>query len=151
MAINIRAKGQNGEREVANMLNARVLLACDATKQPRPQKPVIQRNQNQSAVGGSDLTNPFGIAFEIKRQENLSVNSGWAQCTAAAEPNGFLPVLIYRASRQPWRVVTWVRLCNPDGSPASGFVRAELLLEDFLPHFQEIVVSHILSGKLLEV
>lgn len=107
--MNIRQKGFNAEREVATLLNAGVMTAM--RRQGYPEDDVVkaattvQRNQNQSAVGGSDLTNTLGLAIEVKRHENTSgINGWWAQCTAAAKRNNEIPVLIYRQSRSPWRV-----------------------------------------------
>ena len=81
--MNIRTKGRAGEREVAKMLNDivsdvnrelnNVVIKGSVAAQP------FQRNQNQSAVGGHDLSNPFGLAIEVKRQETLSINTWWEQ------------------------------------------------------------------------
>jgi hypothetical protein len=55
-------------------------------------KTMVQRNQNQSAVGGCDLTNTFGMAIEVKRQETLAIPEWWRQVTKAAEKNNELHV-----------------------------------------------------------
>lgn len=120
MSINIRAKGQNGEREIADMLN--FIIHSEMKKMGFPEDQclkamtTVQRNQNQSAVGGNDLTNCMGLSIEVKRQEALSVNTWWKQCVAAAVRNNEMPVLMYRQNRKPWHVRTnaWVGL--PDGS-----------------------------------
>jgi len=104
---NIRAKGQVGEREVATLFNhwtlevrARLGLP-DLDERDYP----FQRNQNQSAVGGDDLTNPYNLAIEVKRQEALAVNSWWEQCLeSAARTENSIPILIYRQSRKPWQI-----------------------------------------------
>lgn len=106
MGINIRQKGQQGEREISKMLNDivdEVRQAYGYPPIPEKDKP-FQRNQNQSAVGGSDLSNPFGLEIEVKRQEQLSVNSWWKQCVASAERTGGRPILIYRQNRKAWQV-----------------------------------------------
>lgn len=120
MGINIRAKGQTGEREIANALNPIVLKLLAKYRFPLPQadKPPIQRNQNQSAVGGADLVGTFGLAIEIKRQEALSVNTWWKQCTTQAAAAGEVPVLIYRQNGKPWRVVTMGALNLPPRTEA---------------------------------
>ncbi|WYV98904.1 hypothetical protein [Stenotrophomonas phage CM2] len=100
MGINIRAKGANGEREVATMMNEIVERVCKEEGLSLPPKPVIQRNQNQSAVGGSDLTNPFGYAIEVKRQETLAVNTWWKQREVASAEFGGTPVVISPSERQ---------------------------------------------------
>lgn len=87
MTINVRQKGQEGEREIAKILNAIVAKVRDEFKlsQYATRDELFQRNQNQSAVGGSDLSNPLYLDIEVKRQEDLSVNSWWKQCIEAAE------------------------------------------------------------------
>jgi hypothetical protein len=120
MGANPRTKGQSGEREVADMLNFIIYQSMKEMEFPEDQclkaMSSVQRNQNQSAVGGNDLTNCLGLSIEVKRQETLSVPAWWRQCCEAAERNGEKPVLMYRQNRKAWRVVTqgWVNL--PDGS-----------------------------------
>ena len=69
MTINVRTKGQTGEREVAKLLNA--IVAKVRAKNALPKLATIdelfQRNQNQSAVGGSDLSNPLYLDIERKK------------------------------------------------------------------------------------
>lgn len=159
MSINIRQKGQTGEREVAQALNPIVLrlLAKHGHQLPPADKPPIQRNQNQSAVGGSDLTGTFGLAIEIKRQEQLSINTWWEQCLASAKNSQEVPVLVYRQNGKKWRVVLYAAIGLPDGrddSTASrtsgGYVRArvEMDWESFLRWF-EVWVDKMLQGGLV--
>lgn len=108
--INIRAKGQNGEREVAELLENHIRSICDRMGIYVPDERLFLRNQNQSSVGGSDLTNPFNLSIEVKRQEVQAVNGWWRQCVASAERSDAVPLLIYRRSRQPWQVCMWARL-----------------------------------------
>jgi hypothetical protein len=115
LMINVRQKGASGEREIAVALEAIIRKVMVAGGVPTPLTPIVQRNQNQSAVGGSDLTNTFGLAIEVKRQENLSVNTWWKQCELSAQRNNELPVLVYRQSRKPWKVVQFVWLQLPNG------------------------------------
>lgn len=138
MGINIRAKGQTGEREVATLLNGVVIqLRTELGYSVLDEKDLpFQRNQNQSAVGGDDLTNPFGLAIEVKRQEALSVNSWWKQCVTSAFRSQGLAILMYRQNRKAWRV------CMPAPIPISnsksiGPVRVEIELEVFLQWFKE--------------
>jgi hypothetical protein len=108
MSINIRNKGQTGEREIADILNFIVYSVMKEKNFPEEEclKGIsrIQRNQNQSAVGGNDLTDCFGLSIEVKRQEQLAVSTWWTQCIAAANRNNEMPVLIYRQNRKAWRV-----------------------------------------------
>lgn len=146
--INIRQKGANGEREVADALNAivrKVMQEIGFSQQDIEDKArAVQRNQNQSAVGGCDLSNTFGMAIEIKRQEQLAVNSWWDQCVKAATRNGDHPVLLYRQNRKPWRVVTNVWLNLPDGKQIP--VRAEFDWDSFLGWFRHWVYFHLMNG-----
>ncbi|HEY6020238.1 MAG TPA: hypothetical protein VIY48_10140, partial [Candidatus Paceibacterota bacterium] len=74
----------------------------------------IQRNQNQSAVGGNDLSNTMGLGIEIKRHENLSgINGWWQQCVAGASRNNEHPVLLYRQNNSKWRCRTFVHAQLP--------------------------------------
>lgn len=116
MGVNIRTKGASGEREIAKLLTDHmvdVLTTLGATDSElilaRSQ---VQRNQNQTAVGGCDLVGTLHLAIEVKRQEALSLNTWWKQAVTSASNLGdtYVPVLIYRASRQPWRVRTVSRL-----------------------------------------
>lgn len=136
MAINIRQKGQEGEREIARMLN-------DIVQHVRKQngyEPFVtedlpfQRNQNQSAVGGDDLSNPFGLSIEIKRQEQLSINTWWKQCVQSACRTQGYAILIFRQNRKAWRVMLSVPI--PFAENASiGPVRVEIDIDTFRTWF----------------
>lgn len=149
MSINVRTKGQTGEREVADALNLRLYVLFKKYGWKIPAVPPIQRNQNQSAVGGSDLTNKMNLAIEVKRQEQLSVNTWWKQCVASAERSGQVPILIYRQNRQAWRVVMNVNLLVPRAfaNVNSLFTyvpsRAEITWDDFL-HWFDIYADHLI-------
>jgi hypothetical protein len=132
--INIRTKGASGEREVATMLNgiiAQVMTAMGyAGDEIEAAAKCVQRNQNQTAVGGCDLTNVFGIAVEVKRQEQVSLGSWWAQCEKSARANNELPLLIWRQNRKPWRVRTYAWLALPGGGPGQ-YNRQKMIVADF--------------------
>lgn len=112
MGINIRQKGQEGEREIAKMLNLIVKQVRGELGLPlyETKDEIFQRNQNQSAVGGSDLSNPLSLEIEVKRQEALSVGSWWKQCVTSAERTDGIPILIFRQNRKPWRVCLFVEI-----------------------------------------
>lgn len=141
-------KGKDGEREVKNELN----LVVDAVRielglpwleeADRP----IQRNQNQSSTGGHDLVGAFGLAIEIKRQEQLSINAWWDQTLASAERTAELPLLLYRQNRKPWKAVTWG--CIGGAGHPQKWVRVEFGWDDFLEWFAEIVRAHYLQEPL---
>lgn len=134
MTINIRAKGQNGEREVQQALEPIVRRVMQQLGHPLPDKAIVQRNQNQSAVGGSDLTGTFGLAIEVKRQESLSINTWWAQCVKAAQENNEIPVLLYRQNGKKWKAVLMVDV--PLHNTAAMVLRAEISWDDFLGWFE---------------
>lgn len=85
------------------MLNGIAYLICQNAGIPYPKTPPFQRNQNQSAVGGSDITNPFKWAIEVKRCETIEIDKWWKQVTDAAKP-GETPFLIYRKNALPGKV-----------------------------------------------
>lgn len=147
--VNIRAKGQNGEREVQAILNEIVQRVRSEQGFPlyEDRDLPFQRNQNQSAVGGDDLTNPFQLAIEVKRQETLSVNTWWKQCVQSATRSGGRAILIYRQSRKPWRVVmTGLLHFTPNGSKYLGPVPVEVDVETFKQWFAEYYRSLLLAS-----
>lgn len=147
MGINIRQKGQEGEREVARAMNSIVEAVLKAHGMAIPTKPVIQRNQNQSAVGGSDLSNPFGLSPEVKRQETLSINTWWKQCIQASLDFGGTPVLLYRQNgKRDWNVIMMVDVPLTQSSHVRG-VRAQMDWQSFLQWFYALVDYKIRQGE----
>jgi hypothetical protein len=148
--VNIRQKGFNAEREVAKILNGLVMDVMRSLGFPEDRiisaATTIQRNQNQSAVGGADLSNTFGLAIEVKRHENCSgINGWWNQCVAAANRNGEIPVLLYRPSHSKWRCQT---LMQPEYPTEDGrMFRAEMDFESFQMWFKDWVRLKILQGE----
>lgn len=138
MGINVRQKGQEGEREIARTLN-RVVAEVRASRGLPPHAPQdepFQRNQLQSAVGGDDLTNPFGLSIEIKRQEQLAINSWWKQSLASAARSGGRAILMFRQNRKPWRIMLTAPIpIHPN--KYVGPVRVEIDMETFLVWFKE--------------
>lgn len=150
MGINIRQKGFNGEREVATLLNSLVMGVMRELGFPEATvlaaATTIQRNQNQSAVGGADLSNTFGLSIEVKRHENLSgFNGWWRQCTAAAQRNGEVPVLLYRQNRSAWQCATLLELDCPAGN--GKMVRAEIDYATFQMWFKDWVRVKLQMGE----
>lgn len=151
MAINIRQKGQTGEREIADMLNFIIYKQMQELGFPEDEclkgMTTVQRNQNQSAVGGNDLTNCLGLSIEVKRQEQLSVGTWWKQCVAAADRNNELPVLLYRQNRKPWRARTYAWLSLADGK----HIRAEVEFdaETFKTWFAHWVRAALMQGDAI--
>lgn len=151
MGINIRTKGAVGEREVADMLNAIVTEVMVAMGYPaetvEAAKRTIQRNQNQSAVGGCDLTNVFGMAVEVKRHENLQIPAWWRQCVGAADRNNELPVLMYRQNRKAWHVRTYAWLALPGADPGSWSRQQQIVAEFDITTFKTWFAQWV-RGKL---
>lgn len=107
MTINVRTKGAEGERQVCKILNPIVGQVRKelGLSQLATIDELFQRNQNQSAVGGSDLTNPMGLDIEVKRQEALSINTWWKQTLEAAARSKGMPILIYKQNHKPWKIM----------------------------------------------
>lgn len=153
MALNARAKGQTGEREVVHMLNGiieRVLQSQHWDEHTiTAVRSCIQRNQNQSAVGGCDLNGVFGMAVEVKRQEILQIDAWWAQTLAQANRNNELPILLYRKNNQRWRCVTMGHAPLPQG--LYGSMRVQMEEEPFRVWFYQWVYYKMVAGDLPSV
>lgn len=136
VSINVRNKGKSGEREIANLLNDLANVVRFNKGLSVNTVPLFQRNQNQSAVGGSDLTNPLGLEIEVKRQESLNINSWWKQCLLACEQTGnSIPILIFRQNRKAWRVIMYSSLSLPNNKTMQ-YIRSEISLADFKSWFK---------------
>lgn len=148
MAINIRQKGAGGEREICDMMNPiiqRVMRSMDYTAEEVAKAAnTVQRNQNQTAVGGNDLTNTFGLSIEVKRQEALSINTWWKQTIDAAERNKEHPVLLYRQNGKKWQCVTMGYLELPNAK----FIKVRMTMEydDFKTWFEKWVFEKLATG-----
>lgn len=147
--VNPRTKGAEGERQVYKMLNGIIVEVMTALAFPAEEiekaKTMVQRNQNQTAVGGCDLTNTFGIAFEVKRQEQLAIPEWWRQVTKAAEKNNELPVLIFRQNNKPWRIRTYGFLHAPGSN--GGWTSVQGVVEIDEPTFKSWFKAWV-TGKL---
>ncbi len=154
--IDIRAKGAEGERQVAKTLNSIIQKCMRAVGgftelQIQEAEKCVQRNQNQSAVGGNDLSHTFGMSLEVKRQEALSINTWWKQCCEAAAPNNELPVLVYRQNHGAWNVVTLGSLHLPgdvDSSYAVYNCRLQIDWNTFQSWFEQWVTRKLNNGEL---
>jgi Holliday junction resolvase len=150
--VNVRQKGAGGEREIADDLNYIIYsvqkeLGCD-----NPTMQSVQRNQNQSAVGGADLTGTLGLSIEVKRQEQLSVNTWWEQCTTAAKQNGGIPVLLYRQNGKKWKCVMYFMLpLNGQNQAYIPGVRAETDYDTFKMFFRTWVKRYLDAGGKIVV
>lgn len=143
MAINVRTKGQTGEREICKMLNDLYKQVYAILDMPFPEKDIAQRNQNQSAVGGCDISNTCNYAIEVKRQEQLAINTWWKQCVVSAQEVGKFPVLLYRQNGKKWKCIMFVNPLRTYMEEELKWVRAEMSIEDFQAIFKEHAIQYI--------
>jgi Holliday junction resolvase len=88
MTAHHRAKGRQGEREVAELLTTAGF-------------PTVRNERNSG--GGEDLTHSIsGLWLEVKRQERLNIRAAVKQAAAACGEK--LPVVIHRGNRDEWLV-----------------------------------------------
>ena len=144
--VNGRTKGHDAEREIARKMNDIIEQAYRAKygELSPDWKPQVVRNQMQSAVGGDDLAGTYNFSIEVKRQEELSLNTWWAQACRSAARQGKQPVLIYKQNRKPWKVIMGGAIKHDTNSPTYHRVdRVEITLEDFLELFTKVVYSSL--------
>ena len=138
--MNIRQKGQNGEREIAKVLNGIVGDVRDKLNLTPLEKNqfIFQRNQNQTAIGGSDLSNNLGLSIEIKRQERLTIDTWWEQCLSQARVENKEPILLFRQNNKKWR-------CCMNGFAIcvikTNIIRVEISFDDFKHWFRDYYES----------
>lgn len=112
-----RNKGAAGEREVFKILADELGVE-------------LKRDLSQTQDGGCDFS-LAGFSCEIKRQETLNLQTWWNQTCYSAGRNAEVPALIYRQSRQPWRVivpfdaVSPLFLCDPEDINDEAIIEAE--------------------------
>ena len=90
MPINSRAKGSQGEREIASILRE---YGYDARR----------GQQYCGANGDADVTGLPGIHAEIKRVEKLNIYDAMAQSIHDARENE-IPVVMHRRNHDYWKV-----------------------------------------------
>lgn len=92
MAKASRDKGKAGELEVAHVFQGQGFSAY--------------RTPNSGAFfhAKGDINGVPGLHIEVKRAERLEIPSWLAQCEADC-PELDIPVLVFRRSRDPWRVI----------------------------------------------
>lgn len=87
-----RRKGAEGEREIVRILNSKGLKAQrTAPLQAAP------------GFGDADVLGVEGHHLEIKRQERVQIDAWCSQAELASKPTD-TPCVVWRRSRQPWRV-----------------------------------------------
>jgi hypothetical protein len=147
--VNPRTKGAEGERQVYKMLNDIIVEVMTGMAFPSEEiekaRKMVQRNQNQTAVGGCDLTNTFQLAIEVKRQEQLCIPEWWRQTVKSAEKNNELPVLMFRQNNRPWRIRTYGFLHAPAAN--GGWTSVQAVVEFDEPTFKLWFKAWV-TGKL---
>lgn len=143
------AKGANAEREVLTAFRA-IMVNVEAEVQAEghvfvPRSTFAARKRLERGTSNRDLGNIPLISIEIKRREQLAVNDWWAQALRQAD-KGELPVLVYKANREPWTVVTWLAMTDPTGQIVK-YVRGSLALPDFLAYYADLY-RRFLMGAL---
>lgn len=103
-------KGKDAERKICTDLNAALNIELMERSLPVSATPIFQRRQNQSAVGGDDIENPFRLSIEVKAQETLAVNTWWSQCIASAKRSEGMPILLYKQNRIPYKAMMYGKL-----------------------------------------
>lgn len=93
MSVNSRAKGAAAEREVVEILRAAGWPQARRSSDGRAQ-----------AERGDVVRGPAGFHLEVKRREKIHVVEWCHQAEREAHPTD-RPVVIWRRSREPWRVV----------------------------------------------
>jgi hypothetical protein len=131
--INVRSKGQRGEREVVKLLQTVV----DKVRAKYHLEPlVLQRNSLQAHLGGADLHGLDGFSVEVKFVEKEALPQWWRQTVRQAEDKDAVPILFYRGSHMPWSVKFRAFVNTPlDRDQIEMDLTTEL--EDFLAWFEE--------------
>lgn len=128
-----RNKGQRGEREFIGILQ-RVIDEVFGEGVYE-----LKRNLFQTREGGYDVTGlPEQydlIAFEVKFQETLNIESWWKQTVEQAGDKA--PVLAFRQSRKKWRIminglVPWISYGEKTWLRGGHACRVEISLQDFI-------------------
>lgn len=137
------AKGKTGERDVAKRLNDALKPIYEARHIPWDDScPQVQRNQNQSAVGGDDLVGTFNFSIEVKNHATPAPNVYWKQALASAARTGKQPVVIYKIPRVGWRVIMGGGIKHEAGGGLPGLWmpvgRLEISLDDFVELFADV-------------
>ena len=101
MAINSRAKGAKGERELANKLKE-YGYNC-------------RRGQQFSGLEGEDVVGLDYIHIECKRVEKLNIDEALKQSKRDSKKNQ-IPAVFHRKNNKKWKVTMeledWIKLYN---------------------------------------
>jgi hypothetical protein len=110
--LNARAKGAAGEREF-----------CKWLEKNFPNLPMeAKRNLDQVREGGTDVV-MYPFCFEVKRRENLDLQSWWIQSKKAGKEIGCIPIVAFRQNRQPWEFLIGVDYLVSAKDLQLGYIR----------------------------
>ena len=135
-----KQKGKRGEREVVKVLQP---IVNEVYEKAGLEPPQLYRNQNQSFQGGFDIDGLEWLALEVKRQETLGIKKWWAQTVEQAGEDKE-PVLIYRQSRRPWRIMMYGWL---DTGDSGIMIPVDITLESFLTYLRLKLAGIVRLGK----
>jgi len=99
--VNVRVKGAKGERELKPVFLEHLGL-------------YFTRNLTQTRGGGYDCdlrdkeehgTIAIPIAFEVKRDNQMTLEAMWNQALQQAKDVQMIPVVAYRRDRKKWRFI----------------------------------------------
>ena len=88
--MNSRAKGKNGELELAKILRSYGY-------------PARRGQQYSGANGDADVIGVPGLHIECKRVDRLNLENALKQSEADAKP-GLIPVVIHRRNHEGWKI-----------------------------------------------
>lgn len=111
--VNIRSKGQRGEREAAALVASWANEVLRGLGLPEVE---LKRNLQQSQEGGYDVVGFDWLAMEVKRHESLAQLSQWWKQTLKQAGDGQVPFLMYRQNRSPWRFRIKAPVAHPKGA-----------------------------------
>jgi len=114
--INVRDKGQRGEREFLGLLSELLELT-----------EVLTRNLSQTREGGADCIELPGYSIEIKNCATVTLNQWWKQAIRQALNTNSIPVLAYKVPRKGWIVVV----------PAAWVIHPSWLHENLYPDVED--------------
>lgn len=123
MGINIRVKGQIGEREVCAILVEQGLCT------------EASRELDQVRVGGSDVEALTHMSIEVKRHEKVTVKTYWDQVMKSASAVGKCPCVWWRPNRKAWLVMLPANTI-PEGYLLHDILQCGKIIPKNYPHLQ---------------
>lgn len=126
MAVNIRSKGQRGERETIKLLSDWARPVTMAVGMPEIE---LTRNLVQTRGGGYDIVGLEWLALEVKRQETLSLGPWWKQTLRQTGPDQ-IPLLMYRQNHGKWKFRTLAALAHYSPCGQTGVSRVVVEMDE---------------------